>query len=725
MRPPTLGGAPARLGRMGVMSTNGGGIFLHPEMGAHHRLFIFILYTQVVQALMSYDGGATQFCTKALAAAGWTPLWLGFLGAMDKFGQVATAFVWGKVLMRHDAKPLLVVGLFWKASCCFIFGKLQEQPTTWVMQMLMLLAKLGMGITEALISVWATVWVQRNAPHNAKARWLGFAGTSAGIGSGVGSGVASLWSPIYAFFLQAIVLFCILGSLILTPAHYFRFTNPREPSEAGSKDAEDMPTPELLFGTQLLVQEVVRGVAALEHHENIVILESLRFPEHYLDASDEPMDTGFRQFKVRITKADPSDGTWAQFKMVSALVDTCKAGQTVMTFESVRLPGHFLDCSGEPLGWRDNRVKVRLTEPLENEDTATQPWARFLVRTIDGERGLFHLESEGSPEHFLTATGEKMKWGTRACMAKEDLDKQDAAIFRITAVTGNYDGPVPVMFATEGSSLEQLRHLLGNHLWLFTAMAISLNCFVTSGVAFLWQNTVENVWDFGHTWSFLLFISSTGIGGLVGVIVGPKIFDQTLGGFVFPQGKAMCLRTAQYMTFLAAVCSTITVVLLVCKSAQLVYSNQQSVVYWELAVLFATIFLLFLFVNSITGMLYGINIDSVNEEDRTFAAGLTVSFQNVFGFAFGPLLSSAVSELVGDAVQQYWPEWPWRPVAVDGAKYAAGMSSALALTWLLFFFTRKAAVSARLAHISVRNIRSGRSGRLGTNDMYEPLSPSY
>eukprot|EP00449_Zooxanthella_nutricula_P065291 CAMPEP_0198565054 /NCGR_PEP_ID=MMETSP1462-20131121/101225_1 /TAXON_ID=1333877 /ORGANISM="Brandtodinium nutriculum, Strain RCC3387" /LENGTH=88 /DNA_ID=CAMNT_0044296037 /DNA_START=1 /DNA_END=263 /DNA_ORIENTATION=+ len=88
---------------------------------------------------------------------------------MDKFGQVATAFVWGGILMRYETKPLLVVGLFWKAACCALFGRLQEQPVTVVMQVLMLAAKLGMGVTEALVSVWATVWVQRNAPPDARA----------------------------------------------------------------------------------------------------------------------------------------------------------------------------------------------------------------------------------------------------------------------------------------------------------------------------------------------------------------------------------------------------------------------------------------------------------------------------------------------------------------------------------------------------------------------------
>jgi len=235
-------------------------------------------------------------------------------------------------------------------------------------------------------------------------------------------------------------------------------------------------------------------------------------------------------------------------------------------------------------------------------------------------------------------------------------------------------------------------------------MSISLNCFVTSGISFLWQNTVENVWGFDNGWSFFIFVTSTGISGLVGVVVGPKIFDQYLGGFAFPQGKALCLLWAKRLTFLAAVCSTVCTVLLVVKAADLVSSNRRVIVYWQLSLLVACISCIFFVINTITGALYGINTESVEEEERTFAAGLTVSFQNVFGYACGPLLPSAFSQLVGDTVKDFWPRWPWNQEAVDGAKFAAGMGFALICTWMLFLFARMAAVSARLATISLRSI---------------------
>merc|ERR1711862_568228 len=103
------------------------------------------------------------------------------------------------------------------------------------------------------------------------------------------------------------------------------------------------------------------------------------------------------------------------------------------------------------------------------------------------------------------------------------------------------------------------------------------------------------------------------------------------------------------------------------------HSNEFSVHYWQLAVLLAGIFVIFLFSNANRGVMHGINIEAVSEGERAFAAGLTVSFQNIFGFACGPLLPSVVVQLVGCTVQAAWPDVLWNQQALDGAKFAAGM----------------------------------------------------
>merc|ERR1719330_494624 len=324
--------------------------------------------------------------------------------------------------MSHDTKPLLCVGLFWKAACCYLFGRLQEQEVTFLMQLMMLTAKLGMGITEALISVWATVWVQRNAPPDARARWLGFAGTSAGIGSGVGSGVASLWNPIYAFYAQAFVLFVIWGMLLATPGNMFRFGGPAEDDMAAWPTVQDVEQTSLQFPQKMLAEQAVRRVSKSKTGVggSVFTVESVRLPGHYLDASIDPLDDGF---KVRVTRGDAADGEWAQFK-VCLFRDECR------TFESLRLPGHFLDASGEKIGLMGSRTKVRLSELPENASPCNVDWAHFRFRRTK-EAGVFHIESVRLPNHFLDATGERMIRGTKVALTQGNPDEGTWARFRV------------------------------------------------------------------------------------------------------------------------------------------------------------------------------------------------------------------------------------------------------------------------------------------------------
>jgi len=89
--------------------------------------------------------------------------------------------------MRHNAKVLLFFGILAKALCCLGFGVLSSKTP-------MLMSKLGMGVSEALIGVWATVWVQGHAPNDSKSQWLGLASMSAGFGNGGGAFIAGLCS---------------------------------------------------------------------------------------------------------------------------------------------------------------------------------------------------------------------------------------------------------------------------------------------------------------------------------------------------------------------------------------------------------------------------------------------------------------------------------------------------------------------------------------------------
>eukprot|EP00929_Paragymnodinium_shiwhaense_P071686 TRINITY_DN36427_c0_g1_i2.p1 TRINITY_DN36427_c0_g1~~TRINITY_DN36427_c0_g1_i2.p1 ORF type:complete len:504 (-),score=35.88 TRINITY_DN36427_c0_g1_i2:34-1545(-) len=194
---------------------------VRPQGTPRGTWWTFVGFALFAQGLMSYDGGATQMSQEALYNMGWSAAALGWLGAMDKIGQVLTAPLWGPLLKSVEVKTALIVGLFLKALSCYCFGALKTPVA-------MFAAKLGMGVFEALVGIWAMLWIEGNAgPSETRATWQGFLGISAGIGNGVGVTVAGLFASTYgysfAFTCQAVILFGLCIVMAFTPSERFSF----------------------------------------------------------------------------------------------------------------------------------------------------------------------------------------------------------------------------------------------------------------------------------------------------------------------------------------------------------------------------------------------------------------------------------------------------------------------------------------------------------------------
>mmetsp|Transcript_98113 Transcript_98113/g.282020 ORF Transcript_98113/g.282020 Transcript_98113/m.282020 type:complete len:660 (+) Transcript_98113:182-2161(+) len=551
------------------------------ELSPNAKLFVFILFTQLMQALMSYDGGATQMSTQPLLASGWSSSELGFLGAMDKFGQVATAFIWSKLLMKYNIKALLAMGLFAKAGSCLGFGILESKSA-------MLLAKLGMGVSEALIGVWATVWVQANAPKDSQARWLGFASISAGTGNGAGSAVAGLCSKSYgyafAFVVQACILFALWGIMLLSPARFFEF----EAAAAAKSDDAHPSTP--------------------EHR-----LQSMNTMESMSSVTTDHSDC-----------------------------ETAREGSSV----------------------------------------------RRNIRSASGDLRMFLREEIATS---MTNSASKRKRSIASDWHTEVGD--------IITEEENEDGGLSI-WAT-------LTIVLGSRLWFCTAMAISLSCFITSAIAYMWQNTTSSVWRFNDKEATYSFLVTTGLGGMVGVALGPKLFDEYLGGFSDLAGVYRCLKWCITLIAAAVVFGTISALLFLDTAWHMVhYEVARQARGCILGCVLAGIFCVFALVNSMQGTLYGINTDSTTPETKTSAAALTVSLQNVVGFALGPLLPSVVAEYVGDGIQSWTPEAG--PDVARSAQFACGMAVSLLALWPLLLSLHLGASGAGPAGGDERPMSAGR-----------------
>mmetsp|Transcript_43976 Transcript_43976/g.116253 ORF Transcript_43976/g.116253 Transcript_43976/m.116253 type:complete len:556 (-) Transcript_43976:92-1759(-) len=149
------------------------------------RWLILIVFCQLVQVFMSYDGGATPASIDKIQNSGipWTQAELGLLGSLDKFGMTISSVLWGKLLQTVPAKVLLVMGLALNSASTLAFGDIEMKESMYA-------AKLLMGITQGLQCVWSTCWVLTRAPSEFRTVWLGLGAVSAGVGNGIGTAVA-------------------------------------------------------------------------------------------------------------------------------------------------------------------------------------------------------------------------------------------------------------------------------------------------------------------------------------------------------------------------------------------------------------------------------------------------------------------------------------------------------------------------------------------------------
>jgi len=177
------------------------------------------------------------------------------------------------------------------------------------------------------------------------------------------------------------------------------------------------------------------------------------------------------------------------------------------------------------------------------------------------------------------------------------------------------------------------------------------------------------------------------------VALGPKLFDGYLQGFSTPAGVLRCLRWCTRIAIVTLILGTTAALLFLDTAWHVVhYEIGEQARGWLLMFVLLCVFCIFALLNSMQGTLYGINTDSTTPETKTSAAALTVSMQNIIGFALGPLLPSLVAELVGHTIGDAWPE---EGVSViHSAQFSTGMATSLFALWPLLLCLYLAAEDA-------------------------------
>jgi hypothetical protein len=173
--------------------------------------------------------------------------------------------------------------------------------------------------------------------------------------------------------------------------------------------------------------------------------------------------------------------------------------------------------------------------------------------------------------------------------------------------------------------------------------------FVMSGIQFLWVRVFVEVWGLNKNFVTLMFLLVTGIGGGLGIAMGPAYIDKR-GGFSRAPGTLISLQTVRSFSTIAAVGG-------ICGAACL-YGKMRSLDqgylhewgdHW-LWLMFAAVFLIWGAHNAMIPALCGINMEVVPHEMRTFASGMEMTMRNILGYASGPLLPGVFMDLAASSL---------------------------------------------------------------------------
>jgi len=200
----------------------------------------------------------------------------------------------------------------------------------------------------------------------------------------------------------------------------------------------------------------------------------------------------------------------------------------------------------------------------------------------------------------------------------------------------------------EASVWEQLRSLMQNRIFVGTTLAISLNMFQVSGIQYLWTRVFTEIWmvsateQLSKSWVTVMFLVVTGVGGGLGIAVGPWIIDRS-GGFQQPTGILRTLKILMFYQVLAAIAGLGGVAALYGKFHEWHYCSPWGDVWLWLTWL--CIFVIYAAQNASVAALCGINLQVIPQSMRTFASGTEIAVRNVLGYMGGPLFPSIVMQL--------------------------------------------------------------------------------
>lgn len=188
------------------------------------------------------------------------------------------------------------------------------------------------------------------------------------------------------------------------------------------------------------------------------------------------------------------------------------------------------------------------------------------------------------------------------------------------------------------SSYSQFSKLMNNSIYVWTVLGISAIFYVISGIQYLWVRLFMT-WETNKNFVVMGFLLVTGLGGFLGVALGPMIID-SCGGVENAHGIKNSLAAIVKMQLLTVAGACVVFFGLMWRLQSAADHFTSMYICWF------GCFVMFASCNGSLAGLTGVNAGALPVQLRSFASGCTIGFQNMLGFALGPLVPGIVMDIV-------------------------------------------------------------------------------
>ena len=149
------------------------------------RKFIFVVFL-LMNIFLNFDTGVMPAAILQMQRdLGISKTQIAYLGSCVYLGLCVSSLFVSLAFSNFSAPRVLFVSVTLNAAACFVFSASQK---LWVLYAM----RVGLGLTQAFVVIYAPVWINEYAPSSASTRWLAAVSVTSLVGVLAGYAVATV-----------------------------------------------------------------------------------------------------------------------------------------------------------------------------------------------------------------------------------------------------------------------------------------------------------------------------------------------------------------------------------------------------------------------------------------------------------------------------------------------------------------------------------------------------